>query len=483
MANPGVWSPGTSEIPIGPIKINTMKIPSGKSMDVPWTPLEVTSTNYAVKNIQYQIENGIVKFRYPTTSDPDGPKTEASSIQGIAGDSLYVARLDYSNDTTTAIRSALQKKLNAQAQSIEWDPSPTQPEPTPGAGAGGGTEGGGTTSEEEEAATLGGFEEIIKDITGSFDTLNFDRLKSFFKYPEDMDDNQDRITFTQYKYVATKLSNNINSVVEEFEKRDSNLRTTKIEGTVTLPVPNQISETNQTGWGESNLTSIGAVAMTGVSGPIGSVTEGNFITGGKQLGSTIANLFEGSIQTRVQSFLTAKVAAQLISLAGINVDPEQYLTRASGAVINPNLELLFNGPKLRPFAFSFKLSPTSQNEARNIRAIIKFFKAGMAPQRSKKGDAILYLGSPNVFEIQFESRNKKLDGLPRIKMCALQSCAVNYAPDGVYAAYDDEYVQSQPVAIEIQLQFIEITPVFADEYDLENQNVPIGPDPKSTAEQ
>jgi hypothetical protein len=144
---------------------------------------------------------------------------------------------------------------------------------------------------------------------------------------------------------------------------------------------------------------------------------------------------------------------------------------------------LFNGPKLRPFAFSFKLSPTSQNEARNIRAIIKFFKAGMAPQRSKKGDAILYLGSPNVFEIQFESRNKKLDGLPRIKMCALQSCAVNYAPDGVYAAYDDEYVQSQPVAIEIQLQFIEITPVFADEYDLENQNVPIGPDPKSTAEQ
>jgi hypothetical protein len=123
------------------------------------------------------------------------------------------------------------------------------------------------------------------------------------------------------------------------------------------------------------------------------------------------------------------------------------------------------------------MSPTSQDEARNIRAIIKFFKAGMAPQRSRNNEVSLFLGSPNVFEIEFKSKSERsLDGLSKIKMCALQSCAVNYTPDGVYAAYEDSKVGSQPVAVEVQLQFIELTPVFADEYDLENQNVPIGPD-------
>jgi hypothetical protein len=39
------------------------------------------------------------------------------------------------------------------------------------------------------------------------------------------------------------------------------------------------------------------------------------------------------------------------------------LSRASGAILNPNLELLFNGPQLRPFNFTFRLSPREEKEA------------------------------------------------------------------------------------------------------------------------
>lgn len=427
-------------------------------------------------------ESALIYSINPSGKIDNGPFGQAlSSIRILAPAQKQTSEGLRKYLTSEEINKLQNSNLKASITNIQASP----PEPTPGAEAGGGTTPR-TQEEEEETVISGGFADATQDLTGYFDTLNFDKLKSFFQYPLDMDNNQDKITFSQYKYVATKLDGNINSIVNEFANRDSAFTKDTVDeqgnlkkallATVVLPIPNQISETNQTGWGESNLTSIGALAMRGLSNTTRDLTAGEFINAQKQFGNTLKGILSGPVGTRAQSFLTAKIASQLISLAGINVDPEQFLTRASGGVINPNLELLFNGPKLRPFAFSFKMSPTSQDEARHIRAIIKFFKAGMAPQRSKKAQVNLYLGSPNVFKIEFKSRNNSLDGLPRIKTCALQSCAVNYAPDGVYAAYDDEYVQSQPVAVEIQLQFIELTPVFADEYDLENQNVPMGPD-------
>ena len=33
------------------------------------------------------------------------------------------------------------------------------------------------------------------------------------------------------------------------------------------------------------------------------------------------------------------------------------LTRTTGAVVNPNMEMLFQGPQIRPFSFSWKMSP------------------------------------------------------------------------------------------------------------------------------
>jgi hypothetical protein len=477
MANEN-WKPGTGKsIPTNtPIKVDpkftTVGLPGANNGFVPFGRPGQGKAYYSIN------EFGEVAFKFgpnaPNLLDFLSGKTY-TTLNDLAASRSIPALTGV--EIRTRLQSRLQSDLEERAPQLGIRPSQTQPEPTPTQGA----EGGGTTS-EEEAVISEGFEEVTKDLTKSFDTLNFGKLESFFKYPLDMDDNQDRITFSQYKYVATKLDRDINSIVNEFANRDSAFTDiyrdsafTDILGTVTLPVPNQISESNQTGWGESNLSTIAALGMKGLSESGDKLTEGNLLGAGGEILGTMKS-FLGGASSRAQSFLTAKIAAQIIGKLGVSVDPEQFLTRISGGVINPNLELLFNGPKLRPFAFSFKMSPTDQDEARNIRAIIKFFKSGMAPQRSKKAQVNLYLGSPNVFKIQFESRGNQLDGLPRIKTCALQSCAVNYAPDGVYAAYDDSKVGSQPVAIEIQLQFIELTPVFADEYNLENENVPIGPD-------
>ena len=68
--------------------------------------------------------------------------------------------------------------------------------------------------------------------------------------------------------------------------------------------------------------------------------------------------------------------AGLMAGAGIGTGG-QLLARTVGAVINPNMELLFKGPTLRDFSFTYKLSPRSKEEESIIR-IIRFFKQGMS---------------------------------------------------------------------------------------------------------
>ena len=45
-------------------------------------------------------------------------------------------------------------------------------------------------------------------------------------------------------------------------------------------------------------------------------------------------------------------------------------SRFSGEVMNPNLELLFNGPTLRTFQFSFIMSARDAGEAASIKKLL-----------------------------------------------------------------------------------------------------------------
>jgi len=134
----------------------------------------------------------------------------------------------------------------------------------------------------------------------------------------------------------------------------------------------------------------------------------------------------------------------------------QLLTRRTGAVLNPNMELLFQGPQLRDFTFQFKLSPRSKVDADEIIKIIRFFKQGMAPIRSQSR---LFLKSPHTFQLQYLHRNEDHKFLNKFKECALQGCTVAYG-EGQYSTYEDGMQSSY----NMQLSFKELEPVFNDEY-------------------
>ena len=70
------------------------------------------------------------------------------------------------------------------------------------------------------------------------------------------------------------------------------------------------------------------------------------------------------------------------------------MKRTTGQVMNPNMELLFNGPSLRSFGFTFKLSPRTSQEANNIVKIIRLLKKKWH-QKQKEN---LFLKSPRYME-------------------------------------------------------------------------------------
>jgi hypothetical protein len=151
-----------------------------------------------------------------------------------------------------------------------------------------------------------------------------------------------------------------------------------------------------------------------------------------------------------------------VALAGEAVGIQNLLGRF-GSVLNPNLELLFTGPQLRPFEFSFKLSAREQDEANNIRQIINFFKKNMSVKKSTDG---IFLRSPNTFFIEYMYKGQPgHKGINKIKECALMNCSVDYTPLGTYMTYEDGTM----VSYTLSLQFQELVPIYEEDYTDFNQ--------------
>ena len=296
-----------------------------------------------------------------------------------------------------------------------------------------------TTDENQESQPAGGSATVAD---------RADTRKSFPNcvYPLDLGKTkQDVIKFTMLEYVPKDLNTSNFGFSDRAESRDG-------IGTVILPIPGGIQDTNSVQWAGQNMNAAEAamadVALRGITGG-----PNGFFTGIKDAADKIA--------ANSSELGTAAAAAFAGVASGTG---GQLLTRTTGAVINPNLELLFSGPALRTFSFQFKMNAREPSESAEIVKIIRFFKQGSAAQKSKSH---LFLKSPHTFQIQYLHRGPGGENNPfmnKIKECALQSVAVNYTPEGNYATFDDGAMTSY----ELTLQFGELEPVFNNDYDQDN---------------
>ena len=272
------------------------------------------------------------------------------------------------------------------------------------------------------------------------------------RYPIDLaNTKQDVIRFTMLKYQPKKFSDlKDNAGLGGFSPRDGGREGI---GSVVLPIPSGISDTNSCVWGSDSMNALEAVAANAA---LAGITKG-LSEGAKVIGDAAEGVTNNTKDVKTG------LAAFFAGLA-TNGNAGQILKRTEGAVLNPNMELLFDGPTLRPFSFTFKMSARNKPEAKQIIGIIRFFKQGMSPQKSESN---LFLKSPNTFKIQYLHLGENGEDHPyigKIKECALQSVTVSYTPEGQYATYTDGVM----VSYEMQMQFTELEPIFNDEYPKDN---------------
>ena len=220
----------------------------------------------------------------------------------------------------------------------------------------------------------------------------------------------------------------------------------KIIGSAVLPIPAGISDTNAVGWGQDTMNPIQAAAANMALNTLQKGGEGFQESGEKSIDA----ITKGSPE--IKKGLMATITG---SATGLN---QQVMQRGMGQVMNPNMELLFSGPQLRSFGFSFKLSPRSPQEAQSVIKIIRFFKQGMSVIRTPSN---FFLKAPHTFQLEYLQRGSESKYLNKFKECALQNCTVQYTPDGNYNTYTDGVMTSYS----LQLSFNELEPIFNDDYE------------------
>jgi hypothetical protein len=298
-------------------------------------------------------------------------------------------------------------------------------------------------------------------------------------YPLDIDTKQDHFKITKYKYARPNINQSKSARVKKIDGRDTNVAGdsvigSKLDGSIILPMP-KATDANAAQWGGSDLT-ITDLAALGVAKRIDQdsifanifrATTGRSLSGLKDDEVRANNKIRrsgkaGQSDGLASGFLTggqaitAQSISKLTGLLGANFDTDTFLARTGGRVLNPNAEMLFQGPVIRDFSFEFQMIARSRKEGEEIRKIIRFLKLGMAP----KFQNIAFLANPDVFRLEYRNDTSK-DPLKTVNRfnpggLALTALKTDYAPNGYWAAYTD----SQPVALKLALSFTELRPIY-----------------------
>ena len=235
-----------------------------------------------------------------------------------------------------------------------------------------------------------------------------------------------------------------------------------ILGNVFLPIPETVTDSNGVTWGENSLNGLAAAGLGIAMGGITADSVGKAMnTMGEKTGTAINSLVsdKGSVSAINSIFASAAVNA-----LGGSVEPGDILSRQSGAVLNPNMELLFGGVQLRTFSFDFDFAPRDREESEVIKKIIRSFKISMNAKQQAEGEGNgLFIKAPDVFQLTYKTGSDDHLFLHRFKPMAMLNMAVNYTGAGTYATYDN----TSPVHMKLNLTFQELNPIYSEDYESE----------------
>ena len=232
--------------------------------------------------------------------------------------------------------------------------------------------------------------------------------------------------------------------------------------TIYLPIPRQIQDANSVQYDSGKIDPLEAVGaaliQTGIENP-----SFGLISDTLKLLTT-----EGvDVVTQNTDAIAAAIAGRAIGALGGNVTANQLIARASGAILNPNLESLFQGVKLRQFPFTFEFFPRNHDEAKEVKMIIKVLKRSMAARNNGKKGKGIFIKQPDIFQLEYMKGSSEHPFLNKFLPSHLTDMKINYSQSGTYSTFHD----GTPTHMTVSCSFQEVNPVYQEDYDEAGQGV------------
>jgi len=222
-------------------------------------------------------------------------------------------------------------------------------------------------------------------------------------------------------------------------------------------------------WGQHNFSGpLGKLlrnAATAAAGTIEATTMPTSFEEGKAMGEKTVS--EAKRYFQDNSKLAGGAAKQFgVSVAAslANTEASQLLALQRGEIYNPNVELLYRGPKLRGFSFTFTFVPKSQQEAQVINNIILEFKKWSAPSVAKSK---MYK-VPHVWQVTYMSGSGPNKNMNAFKKAALTDVAVqNNQGMNMHMSFED----GMPIITTLTLTFTEVDVITREDHLKSGTNV------------
>lgn len=228
-------------------------------------------------------------------------------------------------------------------------------------------------------------------------------------------------------------------------------------GTVTLPLQRGLMYNDASTYNQG-ATNFGQ----GIIGAAGSLISGENGELNQASGGLLSQVLSRVVGAGAVAALAKPAGmAGLGALAGaIGAEPlANFAKEASRVTLNPNLRTLFEGVQIRSFPMAFRMVAKSEQEAREVKNIVKFLRAEVYPETTDvtldDGTTTLPFGYkfPNVFDIQIKDTKGENPAF-KIQRCYLNSVTTtfNQTATGMYKGAENNYF----IEVDLQLEFVEV---------------------------
>lgn len=233
-------------------------------------------------------------------------------------------------------------------------------------------------------------------------------------FPERLDQQNFWMSFSFYEYQRPTFAGN--PVLQD-------------KGTIRLPLPNQLAETQGVNYAEKGLDAGAGAGLNDISGAMNS--------GSMDMSGAFGKAAAGFSVGQAAKLLGGNNGAALGQLAGV--------------ALNPWLTVMFESPQYRTHTFSWTLTPTNERESRTIAQMITTFKFNMLPDSSGAIGGTL-LSYPNIVQISIAKAQGEYWNYI-FKPGVIKTFSVNYAPAGQPSMFNRT---NAPTAVQISMTIQEI---------------------------